>query len=65
MELTTTTKCREIAGDFDHHADAVVRCGAHCPMEHILGLTRCHWMLPLSKCLRRIAPAITKVINFE
>jgi hypothetical protein len=31
-------KCKEIAGDFDHHADAVVQCGAHCLMEHIPGL---------------------------
>jgi hypothetical protein len=28
-------KYREIAGRFDDHADAAVRCGAHRPMEHI------------------------------
>ena len=28
-------KCRQIAGDFDCHADAAVRCGAHCLIEHI------------------------------
>ena len=28
-------KCREIADDFDHHADATVQCGAHQPTEHI------------------------------
>jgi hypothetical protein len=49
--------CRLIAGNFDHHADVAVQCGAHCPMEHIQGFTRNHWMLPSGKCLRRIAPA--------
>ena len=33
-------KCRRIAGNFDHHADAAVRCGAHRPMEHIQGFTK-------------------------
>jgi hypothetical protein len=58
-------RCREIAGNFDHHADAAVQCGAHRPTEHILGFTRSNWMLPLGKCLRRFAPATAKVINFE
>jgi hypothetical protein len=58
-------KCREIAGDFDCHANAAVGFGVHCPMEHIPGFTRSHWMLPLGKCLCRIAPATAKVINFE
>jgi hypothetical protein len=57
-------KCRESAGDFDHHADAVVRCGAHRLMEHILGFTRSHWMPPLGKCLRCIAPAAAMVDEF-
>ncbi len=49
------------AGDFDHHVDAAVRCGAHRPMEHILCFTRSHWMPSLGKCLRLIAPAATMV----
>jgi hypothetical protein len=49
-------KCRESPGDFDHHADAAVQWGAHCPMEHIPGFSRSHWMPPLVKCLCRIAP---------
>jgi hypothetical protein len=53
--------CRQIAGHFDHHADGVVQCGAHRPMEHIQGFTRSHWMLPSRKCLRRIAPAAVMV----
>jgi hypothetical protein len=57
-------KCRASDGDFDHHADAGVQCGAHHPMEHILGLTRSHWMLPSGKCLCRIAPAAAMVNNY-
>jgi hypothetical protein len=57
-------KCRESAGDFDHQADAAVGCGAHCPMEHIPGFTRSHWMLPLGKCLRRIAPSAAMVDEY-
>jgi len=57
-------KCRRIAGDFDCHADVAVRCGAHCPMEHIPGFTRSHWMALLVKCMRRIAPAATMVNEF-
>jgi hypothetical protein len=57
-------KCRESAGDFDHHADAGVQCGAHRPMEHIPGFTRSHWMLPLGKCLRCIAPAAAIVDEY-
>jgi hypothetical protein len=42
-----------------------VRRGAHRPIEHIQGFTRSHWMLPLGKCLRRIAPAAATVNEFE
>jgi hypothetical protein len=58
-------KCTSIAGNFGGNADAAVRCRVHCPMNHIQGFTSSHWMLPSGKCLRRIAPAATKVINFE
>jgi hypothetical protein len=54
-------KCRRIAGNFNHHADVAVQCGAHCPMEHIQGFTRSHWMLPSGKCLLGIAPAAVMV----
>jgi hypothetical protein len=43
--INDNEKCRESAGDFDH-----------CPMEHILGFTRSHWMPSLGKCLCGIAP---------
>jgi len=57
-------KCRRIASDFDCHADAVVRRGAHRPMEHYQGFTRSHWMPPSGKCLRRITPAAAMVEEF-
>ncbi len=51
-------------GDFDHHVDAVVQCGAYCLMENIPGFTKSHWMLPLGECLWRIAPTATTVDEF-
>jgi hypothetical protein len=30
------------AGNFDGHADLVVQCRAHCPMECIRGFMRSH-----------------------
>jgi len=56
-------ECRQIAGHFDGHGDAAVRCYAHHPMEHIQGYTRSHWMTPFGKCLRCIAPADAMVIK--
>jgi hypothetical protein len=52
------------AGDIDHLADAAVQWRAHCPMEHIPGFTRSHWMPPLGECLCRIAPAAIMVDEF-
>ena len=52
------------AGNFDCNADAAVQCGAHRPMKLIPGFTRSQWMPPLSKCLRRIAPAAVMVNEF-
>ena len=57
-------KCRQITGNFDCHADAALRCGAHRPIEHILGFTRSHWMLPTGECLHRIATAAAMVDEF-
>jgi hypothetical protein len=64
MKLMTTKK-RQIAGDFDGHANAAVQCMAHRPIVHIQCFTKSHWMLLLGKCLRRIAPAAAKVIDFR
>jgi hypothetical protein len=63
-EINDKEKCRQIAGNFDGHVDAVVRWGMHRPMEHISGFTRSHWMPPLGECLHHIAPAAAKVIDF-
>jgi hypothetical protein len=60
-----TNECTSIAGNFGDHVDAVVHYGAHHPMNHIQGFTRCHWMPSSGKCLRCIALAAAKIINFE
>ena len=64
QQIGNNQKCRRIAGDFDCHEDAVVRCGVHRLMEHIPGFTQSHWMPPLGKCLRCIAPAAVMVDEF-
>jgi hypothetical protein len=64
QQIGENKKCRRITGDFDSHADAAVQCGAHRPMEHILGFTRRNWMPPLGECLSRIAPATAMVSKF-
>jgi hypothetical protein len=64
QKINDDKKCKEIASNFDHHADAAVRCGTHCMMEHISVLNRSHWMPPSGKCLHRITPAAAKVIDF-
>ena len=62
QQIGNNKKCRRIAGGFECHTDATVRCGAHCP--HVHGFTPSHWMPPLRKCLRRIAPAAVMVDKF-
>ena len=39
QQIDNNKKCRQIAGNFDCHGDAVVQCGAHFPMEHKQGFT--------------------------
>jgi hypothetical protein len=55
QQISNNKKCRQIAGNFDCHVDAAVRRGAHCPIEHIQGFTRSHWMLPSGEC-RAVLP---------
>jgi hypothetical protein len=57
-------KCRLIDGIFYCHGDAVVRRGAHIPIEHVQGFTRSHWMPPSVECSHPIAPAATMVNEF-
>jgi hypothetical protein len=63
--INDNNKCRQIARDFDCHADVAVQRGSHRPMEHIQGFTWSHWMPPLVECLRHIAQAATMVDEFE
>ena len=60
-----TEKCRQITGNFNHHADVVVRCGAHCWRKHIPVFTRVgHWMHTSGECLCHIVPTDAMVDNF-
>jgi len=63
-EFDDSKKYTSNANDFDHHANVAVPRRVHCPMEHILGFTRSHWMLPLGKCLCHIAMAAAMVVEF-
>ena len=65
QQIDNNEKCRQIAGDFDCHPDAAVGCGAHCPMEHILGFTWSHWMSPSSEWLHRIAAVAAMADDFS
>jgi hypothetical protein len=60
-KIDDAKRCRKTAGDFDHHGDASMQSGVHCPMKHIKGFTRSHWMPPLGKCLRPNALAAALV----
>jgi hypothetical protein len=64
-KLTMQKKYTYFTSNFDHHADAVVQCGAHCPMEHIPGFTQSHWMPTLGESLGRITSAATMVKDFD
>jgi hypothetical protein len=41
-EINGNKKYTSNASNFDGHADTAVRCGAHCPMECILGFMQSH-----------------------
>jgi hypothetical protein len=60
-KIDNSIKCRKIASDFDNNGNALVQSRAHCPLKHIKGFTRSHWMLQLGKCLCRIAPVAAMV----
>ena len=62
-KINDDKKCRLISGDFDHHADVVVQCGAYCPIEHILGFPRSHWMPLLGECSHDIAEAAAILVK--
>ena len=56
--------CRQIAGDFDFHAEAAVRRGVHHLIGHIQNFAWSHWMPPLGKFLCCIALAAAMVDGF-
>ncbi len=64
-EIDDHKKCRQIAGNFDGHADVAVQCVVHPPMAQIQGFTWSHWMPLSGECLRCITPAAAKVINLS
>jgi len=49
-KIDATKKCMQLDDNFDDHAYAAVRRGAHRPMKHIQGFTRSHWMPPSGEC---------------
>jgi hypothetical protein len=63
-EINNNKKHTSNAGNFDYHADAAVRCGAHRPMKHIPGFTRSHCMPPSGECFHCMAVAAAVVDNF-
>jgi hypothetical protein len=64
-EINDNNKLRHIAGNYDGHVDAAVQCVVHRPITHIQCFSRSHWMPLSGKCLRHMAPAAAKVINFR
>jgi hypothetical protein len=58
IENNNDEKFRQIAGHFDHHADAVVQELGELPDRAHFRLHRTfHWMPPPGQCLGCIAPA--------
>jgi hypothetical protein len=55
-------KWNKLDGDFNDHANKMIRRESYCLMERNSGFTRSHYMLPLGKYLHRIAPAAAMVI---
>ena len=55
--VTNEKKYTSFAGNFEHHADAPLRFGAHCGIEHNQGFWRSHWTFPSGDYSHRIAPA--------
>ncbi len=63
-KIDNVKKYTTFAGHFNGHGNALVRWGAHRPMEQTHGYTRCHWTPPSGEHLHRIAPADAMVIDF-
>jgi hypothetical protein len=57
---TTTKKCTLSTGRFDGHGGEPEQYRRHCPMWHVQGYSKSHWMPALGNYLLRIAPAATR-----
>jgi hypothetical protein len=58
-KLSMTIKCTLSAVRFDGHGSLPVQY-KHCPMQHVQGYSRSHWMPPLGNYSLRIAQAATR-----
>jgi hypothetical protein len=59
-KLTMTNKCTLSAGCFDGHGGAPEQYRQHCPMRHVQGYSRSHWMPASGDYLLRIAPVAAR-----
>jgi hypothetical protein len=57
---TMVSTCSTTFGHFDGHGGPLVQYEAHCPMQHVQGYSRSHWMLASGNYLLRIAPAAAR-----
>jgi hypothetical protein len=57
---TMANECTSVIGHFDCHGGAPGQYRQQCPMQHIQGSLRSHWMPPLGNYLLRIAPAAAR-----
>jgi hypothetical protein len=63
-KVAATNKCTSAVGHFDGHDGVPVQCQVHCPIQHVQGYLRSHWMPPLGKYFPCIAPVGAMVIDF-
>jgi hypothetical protein len=59
-EATMTNKSTSVVGHFDGHGGAPEGYRWHCPMRHVQGYPRSHWMPPSGNYLLFIAPAAAR-----
>ena len=55
-----TNECTFVAGHFDDHVEALKRYMRHCPMQHVQGYSRSHWMPSSGYYSLHIAPAAAR-----
>ncbi len=58
-----TKECTSIVGHFDGQGGVPGQYIWHCPMCHVQGYLRSHWMPPLGDYLLRIAPVATRATS--